>query len=172
MPRLALLCGMICSGKSTYAQQLKKQWNAVVLSWDRLTLSFFPEQLGEEHDRILEATDDYLLEMAEQILAAGSSVILDCGFWNRKKREAVLARFSKLGYRPELHYVKVSPALWQQQVEQRNALYREKDKTFYYVDENMRRLFPDLFQPPEEKQVDVLIDRDAGTVIPLKNEKY
>ena len=66
MPRLALLCGMICSGKSTYAQQLKKQWNAVVLSWDRLTLAFFPEQLGEEHDRILEATDDYLLEMAEQ----------------------------------------------------------------------------------------------------------
>ena len=39
---------------------------------------------------------------------------------------------------------------------------------FYYIDENMRRLFPGLFQPPEEKQVDILIDRDAGTVIQLK----
>ena len=106
--------------------------------------------------------------MAEQILASGSSVILDCGFWNRKKRDAVLSRFSKLGYCPELHYIKISPALWQQQVEQRNALYNEEDKTFYYIDENMRRLFPGLFQPPEEKQVDILIDRDAGTVIQLK----
>lgn len=41
MAKVILICGKICSGKSTYAEQLRVQNNAVVLSTDEITLALF-----------------------------------------------------------------------------------------------------------------------------------
>ncbi|HOV25823.1 MAG TPA: AAA family ATPase [Pseudobacteroides sp.] len=48
MAKIIIMCGKICSGKSTYSQKLKKEINAVVLSCDELMLSLFDEQLGDK----------------------------------------------------------------------------------------------------------------------------
>ena len=41
MAKVILICGKICSGKSTYAQQLRRENRAVVLSIDEVMLAFF-----------------------------------------------------------------------------------------------------------------------------------
>ena len=50
MPEVILLCGKICSGKTTYAQRLRTEKNAVILSCDELMLTLFPQGAGEHHD--------------------------------------------------------------------------------------------------------------------------
>lgn len=45
MPKVIMLCGKICSGKSFYAEQLKNRINGIVLSCDDLMLTLFDEQL-------------------------------------------------------------------------------------------------------------------------------
>ena len=42
MAEVIMTCGRICSGKSTYAQKLRTERNAVILSVDEITLRFFP----------------------------------------------------------------------------------------------------------------------------------
>lgn len=47
MPKVLIMCGKICSGKSTYAEKLKLENKAVILSVDELTLALFENQAGE-----------------------------------------------------------------------------------------------------------------------------
>ena len=39
MPKVIMTCGKICSGKSTYAQKLRLEYSAVILSVDEITLA-------------------------------------------------------------------------------------------------------------------------------------
>ena len=50
MPKVLIMCGKICSGKSTYAEKLKFENKAVILSVDELTLALFENQAGEKLD--------------------------------------------------------------------------------------------------------------------------
>ena len=54
MGKVIALCGLICSGKSTYAEKLRQTNNAVVLNPDALMLTFFAEQLGEHYEALFE----------------------------------------------------------------------------------------------------------------------
>lgn len=51
MAKVFLICGKICSGKSTYAEQLRvKNKTAILLSVDEIMLSIFGQYIGERHD--------------------------------------------------------------------------------------------------------------------------
>ena len=41
MAEVIMMCGRICSGKSTYAKRLSREKNAVILSVDEITLALF-----------------------------------------------------------------------------------------------------------------------------------
>ena len=43
MAKVYILCGKICSGKSTYSQQLRKDKKAVILSVDDITSWFLKD---------------------------------------------------------------------------------------------------------------------------------
>ena len=43
MAKVIMTCGRICCGKTTYAQKLREERNAVILSIDEITLTLFPE---------------------------------------------------------------------------------------------------------------------------------
>ncbi|MDE6745031.1 MAG: ATP-binding protein, partial [Oscillospiraceae bacterium] len=57
--KVILICGKICSGKSFYAERLRKEHGAVMLSVDEITLSLFGQHIGEKHDEICERTQKY-----------------------------------------------------------------------------------------------------------------
>lgn len=48
MPKVHLMCGKICSGKTTFAQKLRKEIKGVVLSVDEITLSLLGQDAGEK----------------------------------------------------------------------------------------------------------------------------
>ena len=48
MPKVIMTCGKICSGKSTYAQKLRLEYSAVILSVDEITLALFGNEAGRK----------------------------------------------------------------------------------------------------------------------------
>lgn len=54
MPKVILICGKICSGKSTYAEQVRIQKQAALLSVDEITLALFGQYCGDKHDEYVE----------------------------------------------------------------------------------------------------------------------
>ena len=87
MAKVFLICGKICSGKSTYSEKLRKEHGAVLLSVDEITLNLFGQHCGDEHDNYVERTEKYLFEKSLEILEVGVNVILDWGFWTKEERD-------------------------------------------------------------------------------------
>ena len=86
MAKVIMTCGKICSGKSTYAQKLSKEYNAVILSVDEITLALFGQDVGDKHDDYVARAEKYLFEKSVEIVNVGINVILDWGFWTREER--------------------------------------------------------------------------------------
>lgn len=160
MSDVILLCGMICSGKSTYAARLEADAprRPLVLSLDELMLSLFEPYMGDAYAPMLAKATAYLYVVAERAAAAGVDVVLDFGFWRRADRDAARARFEALGHRVELRYLPVAPGEWERRVDRRNAEVRAGKKLVYSLDANMRAAFPARFHPPEADEEYVTVD--------------
>lgn len=158
MAKIILLCGKIGSGKSTYADKIKQKYNAVILSCDEIMLELFDEQLGDNHRTILQKVENYLYQLAEQVVKANTNVILDFGFWSRSERHKVRLSYADKGIETELHYVRVSSEVWLHNIEERNKNRQNEKRKCYYVDENMMQLFSAQLEEPENNEIDVLFD--------------
>ena len=67
MAKIFLICGKICSGKSTYAEQMRIQNHAVLLSVDEITLALFGQHCGDNHDDYVERTQNYLFDKSLEL---------------------------------------------------------------------------------------------------------
>ena len=150
MAKVYLICGRVCSGKSTYAMEMVKKHHAVLLSSDEITLALFGQHCGDMHDDYVERAQRYLFHKSLEILAQGIPVVLDWGFWTKEGRDAALAFYKKHGYDAELHYIEIDDATWQQRIEKRNANRGPSD---YYVDDGLREKCLSRFEPPETADV-------------------
>lgn len=157
MAKVIMLCGKICSGKSTYAEKLKKEINAVVLSCDDLMLTLFEEQLGDKHNEIQSKCKTYLYDLTEQIIQTNVNVILDFGFWHKEERKSLIEFFKLKNIVAEMHYVKVDKVTWLSQIEKRNILIKEGKINCYYVDKNMKEEFDKMFEEPNMDEDYLLI---------------
>ena len=79
-PRLVLLCGLPASGKTTLAHELADAYGAVRLSLDEWELALGIDPFDEEFQVKLEAEFSGL---TQRLIALGTSVILEWGFWAR-----------------------------------------------------------------------------------------
>lgn len=158
MAKIILLCGKICSGKSTYANNIKQRYNAVILSCDELMLGLFEEQLGDNHSIILHKVQNYLYQLAEQIVIANTKVILDFGFWTHSERQNIKQYYAERGIITELHYIRVQPEVWLFNIEKRNGSLLNMKVKSYYIDENMKQLFSEQFEEPDSCEIDILFD--------------
>ncbi|MBQ9151747.1 MAG: ATP-binding protein [Clostridia bacterium] len=156
-PKIILLCGKLCAGKTTYARRLAPELGAVILSVDEIMLSLFGQHLGDDHDRVAALTRDYLYRKSLEILDSGIPVILDWGFWTRDDRMATRAFYESRGLSCELHYIDVSRDGWEANIAARNALVEADPTAAYYVDENLLRKLEGRFQPPDEDETDVRV---------------
>jgi predicted kinase len=147
-----LICGMISSGKSYYAAQLAKQENAVILSCDDLSLSLFPEGLGESHDAMMLRVHDYLFERAADIARTDTSVILEWGFWTRAARRQATEYYENLGISVKWHFMDVSESVLRSSVEARNKKVLAGEDRSYFVDEGLYQKMKSLFETPDETE--------------------
>lgn len=159
MAKVFLICGKICSGKTTYSQKLCREQPAVLLSCDELMCSLFDEQLGEKHDETVTKVKEYLLGKSLEIIRAGSSAVLDWGFWTRAEREFTKAFYRQNQVCLETHYVDAADEVWRKQVEKRNADCLAGFDGAYYIDEALARKADYLFEAPEPEEIDFVYKR-------------
>ena len=152
MSKIILICGAICSGKSTLARALAKRDNAVILSNDELTKAV-GECLGDRHDAIARRMQLYLRGKAVEIARAGVSVILEWGFWRKSDRDEITGFLRGRGVPFEWHYMDVSPEQLRRNAARRNAHPGPSD---YIVDEGLLQKCLSAFEPPEAGEMDVV----------------
>ncbi len=153
MPKVILICGKIASGKSWYCRSLMEKSPAVLLSVDELTLRMGP--LGEEHDRITQAIQSYFFDKALEIIAGGTDIILDWGFWTQAGRREAEEFFRSRGVITQWHYIDVPDKLWRENIARRNAAVLAGEDPSYYVDEGLLAKLQSLFQQPSPAEMDI-----------------
>lgn len=155
MAKVILICGKLCSGKSTYAAQLRKENGGVILSVDEIMLALFGQHAGEKHDDYVKSTKKILLEKAAQCAEAGVTVLLDWGFWTKAEREGTKAFFGARNISCALHYLDISGEVWKQRLEKRNRAIAAGESDAYYVDENLAKKFDSIFEMPGKEEIDL-----------------
>lgn len=157
MSKVILMCGKICAGKSTYAEKLRKELMAAVLSVDEITLALFGQHTGEKHDEYVEKLENYLYNKSLDLIETGINVILDWGFWTRAERKFAKEFYRSHGIECELHYIDVCDKTWRQRLSRRNAAVERGEVSAYYVDDGLAAKFGRIFEPPDEDETDLRI---------------
>ena len=156
MVKVILICGKICSGKSTYAQQLRIQNNAVLLSTDEITLAIFGQHCGDKHDDYVERTQNYLFNKSLELIEVGINVILDWGFWMKEERDYAREFYNSRNIECEFHYIDISVETWQARLQKRNSEILSEETNAYYIDDNLAKKFASIFEVPSEDEIDVI----------------
>ena len=156
MPKVYMMCGKICSGKSTHAEILRKAYKAVILSVDEITLALFGQDAGEKHDDYVTRGEAYLYDKSLQILDSGIDVILDWGFWTRQERDHAREFYGSRGITYKFHYIDIDDAEWHRRLEQRNQAVLDHQVEAYYVDDGLAAKFEAIFEKPEADETDII----------------
>lgn len=157
MAKAFLICGKICCGKSTYAERLRAENKAVLLSVDEIMLAVFGPYAGDKHDEYTEKIQNYFFQKSVEIIKSGMSVILDWGFWSRCKRLAAREFYTAQGIECEFYYIDISDEVWKERIARRNELVLKGENSAYLIDENLMEKFVGLFEPPAESEIDIWV---------------
>lgn len=166
MAKVILICGKICSGKTTYAKQLMTKNNAVLLSVDEITLALFGQHIGEKHDEMVEKTQTYLFQKATEIICKGINVIFDWGFWAYEERQYATQFFKDKDISIEWHYIDVSDCVWRQNLTKRKNRKTNGEDDFYYIDDAIAAKFDRLFEAPKRDEIDIWYENTWTKVSP------
>ena len=156
MAKVILICGKICSGKSTYAEQLRVLNNAVLLSTDEITLALFGQHCGDKHDDYVKRTQNYLFNKSLELIEVGINVILDWGFWMKEERDYAREFYNSRNIACEFHYIDISVETWKARLKKRNSEVLTKETNAYYIDDNLAKKFASIFEAPDEEEIDVI----------------
>jgi predicted kinase len=87
MATLHLLVGLPCSGKTTLARQLEREYSALRLTPDEWVTRLLGVEVTGESDRAHDLVEVMLWGIAERVLTLGLDVVLDFGCWAREERD-------------------------------------------------------------------------------------
>ncbi len=159
MAKVYILCGKICSGKSTYSQQLRKDKKAVILSVDDITLTLLGQNGGDTLDVYVEKLEQYFFQKSVEIVETGINVVLDWGFWTKSERDFAKQFYGSRGIEYEFHYISINDEEWYRRLEKRNKDVLEKKSDAYYVDEGLAEKFKSIFEIPGKDEIDVWVEQ-------------
>lgn len=157
MPKVILICGKICSGKSTYAEQVRIQKQAALLSVDEITLALFGQYCGDKQDEYVERTKKYLFDKSLELIEVGINVVLDWGFWMKKERDCAKEFYEARNIECEFHYIDISDKTWKARLTKRNSAIPAEETGAYFVDDNLAAKFDLLFETPRRDEIDVWV---------------
>lgn len=162
MSKVILICGKICCGKTTYAQKLCTENNAVLLSIDEITLALFGRDAGENHDTYVEQTEKYLFEKSIEIIKSGINVVLDWGFWTKEERDYAKEFYKSKNIECEFHYIDISDETWKERLRKRNSAIVAEETNAYYVDESFAEKCASIFEVPNAAEIEVICQGDIN----------
>jgi predicted kinase len=143
-----LVCGFLGSGKTTFAKALAIRETAIRFSVDDWYLHLFTDgpTYDLDHQKMARLLDT-INELWPQIVAAGTNVILDFGFWNRSLRDDVRHRARLAGANSRLHWIQCPDDLAIARCLARNG----QSGSFLISEQGYRHLKP-RFAPPDRDE--------------------
>ncbi len=152
-----MTCGKICSGKSTYARELRRRYHAAILSVDEITLALFGREPGEMLDEYVQRAETYLYGKSVELVETGVNVALDWGFWTKRERDEARAFYAAEGIPAELHYLDIPREEWLKRIAARNRAVLTGEADAYYVDDGLRAKFEAMFEVPSPDEIAVRV---------------
>ena len=148
MAKVILLCGRICSGKTTLARKLRAESKAVLLSVDEVMLAIFGTDAGTRHDEYAARVRKLLYEKSVELVEAGADVILDWGFWRRSDRDWARRFYGERNIPWEFRYLDPDREVRERWIALRNEEVLRGDTDAYYVDEGLLNKMEAQFEEP------------------------
>ena len=140
------MVGLPCSGKTTLARQLEREFSALRLTPDEWHLRLFSQDVEEpEHDVRHSLIEAMLWDLSARLLVLEVNVILDFGFWAREEREDFRARARKLGAASEVHFVDTADEVLLQRLAERNS---QPSRNTFMIPADMLKPWLTFFQRP------------------------
>jgi len=156
MAKVILICGKICSGKTYYANEIKKKEKAVVLSTDEVTYDLTNNVQGNGYEEFANKVNTYLKKKTVELVNVGCNVILDWGFWTQKERKKITDYFSNHNIKVEWHYIDIEDSIWYKNIADRNEKVENGNGGYsFYVDEGLLKKVITIFEIPKSNEIDV-----------------
>ncbi len=154
MPTVHLICGLPCSGKTTYARGLHADRDGVLFSLDRWLITAFGRyalsEVGhDEHVRRVLACRDLIWEQSLEWLRRSVDVILDDGFFLRENRIQCVESAKAAEAQATIHLVDTPVAVIQSRLTSRNATLPRHN---FAIDPQTLLAFVELFERPSEDE--------------------
>jgi predicted kinase len=160
-----LICGLPCTGKTTYASALRADIDGVLFTLDRWLITLFGrysiDDIGhEEHVRRVLACRELIWNASAELLRRGADVILDDGFFLRDNRMRTIALAKHAGATAKIHFIDTPMDVLQARLALRNANLPPYN---FSISAEMLRGFVALFEVPDyDEGADVVVVRDVG----------
>lgn len=147
-PTLFLMVGLPATGKTTAAQRLEVDHDALRLTKDEWMKALYGEQNPPSASDVIEGR---LIDIGLRALELGSSVVVDFGLWGRDERSALRQAAADRGVAVVMHYFDVPPAEQRRRLDRRLA--DEPHSTWPISDEELAG-WSDVMQVPTPGEVD------------------
>lgn len=149
MAKIHLICGFMGFGKTTLAKKLSAELPAVRFTNDEFMQKLYSRNLADAEFRIAyQKIDDLIWELAAQVLATETDVILDYGFWSKNDRKEAYKRAKKLTDEIIFHQLNCDINIAKERVLNRTI----QDENALSIDENCFNLFLSRYQSIENNE--------------------
>lgn len=146
---LIFFCGKMGAGKSTLAAKIAKERGAVLLSEDEWLAKLFPGEVCTLNDYVNYSSRlrSVIGPLVEQMLLAGTTVVLDFPGNTRSQRAWFISICSKHGLRHQLYHIKAEDAVCLARLKQRR---KEQPARAQFDTEEVFALVTRHFEPPSD----------------------
>jgi predicted kinase len=117
-PTLFLTVGLPCTGKTTAAQRIEVEQNALRLTMDEWVQALYGAENPPPAQAVIEGR---LIEIGLRALELGTDVVIDFGLWSRDERSALRQAAADRGARVELRWFEVPPTEQRRRLDRRQA---------------------------------------------------
>lgn len=148
---LHMLCGKMASGKSTLAQKLKSEHNAILISEDVWLAGLYTEKIDsfEDYIKYTKRLRTTLFEHVVDLLGKELDVVLDFSANTARQRVWFREIFETAGVKHTLHYVVASDVLCKMQLKKRS---KNLPKGAKFTTEKEFDMITQYFEEPLEKE--------------------
>jgi len=165
MPTAHLICGLPCSGKTTYARGLHADQESVLFSLDRWLITAFGRytlsDVGQdEHVRRVLACRELIWGQCVELLRRSVDVILDDGFFLRENRIQCIEAARAAGAQSTIHLVETPVSVIRSRLASRNAALPRHN---FAIDPATLLTFVGLFErPASDEGATLVVDPVSG----------
>lgn len=160
---LVFLCGKMGAGKSFKSKELADDLNAVLLSEDAWLAAHFPRLITTFDDYLRHASliRPFVRTLVQDILATGTSVVMDFPANTAKQRAWYRDLAAGVGARHRLIYIEAENALCLRQIAKRRV--EQPDRAAFDTEEVFHTVTGFFEEPDPSEGLEIDIVRRSGT---------